>query len=80
MFFWCGFFLMTAVDTIAGWVHLSEQIGKMSLWWIELAIGPFAVASVPIIRWCLRRWPEDAGGDAQGQAPRDIQHFAAPTD
>jgi hypothetical protein len=52
----------------------------MSLWWIELAIGPFAVASVPIIRWCLRRWPEDAGGDAQGQAPRDIQHFAAPTD
>ncbi len=55
--FWYGFWLMTGVDAVAGFVHLSEMLGQVPLWWIELAIAPFAVASVPIIRWCLRNWP-----------------------
>lgn len=55
-FFW-GFMIMTGIDAIAGFAHLSGKIGQFSLWWIELAIGPFAVASVLILRWCLSHWP-----------------------
>lgn len=78
-FFWWGFFLLSAVDVIVGWVHLSERIGKMSLWWIELAIVPFAVASVPVIRWCLRHWPPDAGNAARDQKRPDTQSSGLPT-
>ena len=48
---------MTAIDSVAGYVHLSGQLGKISVWWIELAIAPAAVASIPIVIYCLRNWP-----------------------
>ncbi|MHC4592766.1 MAG: YhfC family glutamic-type intramembrane protease [Planctomycetota bacterium] len=60
-YFWFGFLIMTAIDAIAGYAHIAGLLGRISLWWVELAIAPFAVASVLIILWCLRNWPaEDA--------------------
>ncbi len=55
--FWWGFMIMTAIDSVAGFVHVSYMIGKASLWWIELAVAPFGIISVPIIRRCLGCWP-----------------------
>ncbi len=60
LFAW-GFLLMTMLDGVAGWVYLSGNLGRFSMWWIELAIAPAAVASVPIILWCRRRWPAEEG-------------------
>jgi len=54
-----GFVLFTLLDGIAGGVHVAGLMGKISVWWIELAILPFAVVSVPILIWCYRRWPEE---------------------
>ena len=59
LFIW-AFLLMTGLDAIAGYAHLSGGLGRISPWWIELAITPFAIASVPVILWCLRRWPAAA--------------------
>jgi len=56
-FFWYGFALLTALDGTAGFFHLAEKVGRISSWWIELLILPFAIVSVPIIIWCLRHWP-----------------------
>lgn len=55
-----GFLLFTLLDGVAGAAQVAGVIGKVSIWWIELAILPFAVASVPILVWCYRRWPNDA--------------------
>jgi hypothetical protein len=59
-FFWYGFAIMTGIDAIAGAAHLSGALGRFSVWWIEAAIAPFALASLPILAWCLRHWPEEA--------------------
>lgn len=59
---WQGFLLFAALDSVAGFAQLGELMGRMSLWWIELAFAPFAVASIILIRWCLRNWPS-AGSD-----------------
>lgn len=56
-----GFLLMSAVDAVAGFAILSGMVGQVNPWWIELAIAPFAVASIPIVVWCVRHWP---GGGA----------------
>ena len=56
VYFLWGFLLMTGVDAVAGWAHLSGQVGHISTWWIELAIAPFALASILLIPWCIRRW------------------------
>ncbi len=58
-----GFLLFTLLDGVAGGVHVAGLMGKISIWWIELAILPFAVVSLPILIWCHRRWPE-AGHEA----------------
>jgi uncharacterized membrane protein YhfC len=52
-----GFAIMTAIDAVAGYVHLAGLLGKVSLWWIELAIAPAAVLSIPLLIWCYRTWP-----------------------
>lgn len=49
---------MTAIDAIAGYVHLAGLLGSVSLWWIELAIAPAALLSIPILVWCTRNWPD----------------------
>jgi uncharacterized membrane protein YhfC len=54
-----GFLLFTLLDGVAGGVHVAGLMGKISVWWIELAIVPFAVVSVLVLIWCYRRWPEE---------------------
>jgi len=56
IYFWAGFLIMTAIDTIAGYFHLAGLLNRVSLWWVELSILPFAIISIPIIRWCVRNW------------------------
>jgi uncharacterized membrane protein YhfC len=57
-YFWYGFLILTAVDAVAGYFHAARQVGKISTWWILLAIVPFAIISIPTIRWCIRNWPK----------------------
>jgi uncharacterized membrane protein YhfC len=56
IYFWAGFLIMTAIDSIAGYAHLSGYVGTVSTWWIELALVPFAVASIYIIKWYYENW------------------------
>ncbi len=58
MILW-GFLIFTLLDGVAGAAHVSGTIGKISMWWIELAILPFALISIPILRWCYARWGRD---------------------
>jgi uncharacterized membrane protein YhfC len=55
-FFWAAFALMTAIDTVAGYVHLSGLVNTISMWWIELTLVPFAILSILIILWCMKAW------------------------
>ena len=71
-YFWWGFVLMTVLDGIAGLFLLSGQVTKIPVWWIELAIVPAAVVSVPIIRWCVTHWPAPAA-PPQAAAPEPAQ-------
>ncbi|MBI2434760.1 MAG: YhfC family intramembrane metalloprotease [Candidatus Hydrogenedentes bacterium] len=57
-YFALGFVLLSAVDTVAGWAHLTNSIGTISMWWIEFAILPFAFISWYATLWCIRHWPE----------------------
>jgi hypothetical protein len=57
--FW-GFLIFTLLDGIAGGVHVGGLVGKVSMWWIELALVPFALVSILILVWCYQR----RGGDA----------------
>lgn len=55
--FLVAFLLMSAIDAVAGYVHLSGVLGSASPWWIELALAPAAVVSVPFLIWSIRHWP-----------------------
>jgi uncharacterized membrane protein YhfC len=68
-YFWWGFLLMTGLDSVAGFAHLAGFIGTVNMWWVELAIAPFAIASIPIIGWCIRSWPEPEAGENQAPPP-----------
>jgi hypothetical protein len=57
--FW-GFLIFTLLDGIAGGAHVGGFIGKVSTWWIELAILPFGLVSIPILVRCYRRWGDGA--------------------
>lgn len=57
-----GFLLFTLLDGLAGEAQVAGLVGKISTWWIELAILPFGLPSIPILIWCYRRWPEDGDG------------------
>ncbi len=56
-YFLYGFMIMTAIDTVAGAVHLGKYMGHISMWWVELSIAPFALASLVVLRWCWTAWP-----------------------
>ena len=55
--FWYGFLLLSAIDSVATVFYLTGQINKMSPWTMEALLAPFALASIPIIIWCIRHWP-----------------------
>jgi hypothetical protein len=59
--FW-GFLIFTLLDGVAGGAYVAEVIGKVSTWWIELALAPFALVSIPVLVWCYRRWGEPSDG------------------
>ncbi len=56
MVFW-GFWIFALLDSIAGVAQLSGKLGTSSLWWVELAIAPFALISIPVLRFCAERFP-----------------------
>jgi uncharacterized membrane protein YhfC len=58
-FFWYAFFIMTALDAVAGYFHLAELLNRISMWWIELLIVPFGLISILVIQWCITHWPEN---------------------
>jgi hypothetical protein len=60
-----GFIFFTLLDGLAGGVHVAGLVGKISMWWIELALVPFAVVSVLVLAWSFRRWP---GSSLEGEA------------
>lgn len=53
----CGWLLFTLIDGVARAFHLTGRIGQFSLWWIELALLPFALISIPPLRWSWSQWP-----------------------
>lgn len=53
-----GFLLFAGLDGVAGLAYLGDLIGTVSMWWVELAVAPFAAVSIPILSWCFRMWPE----------------------
>ncbi len=55
---WTGFTILTLLDAIAGYFHLAGLINKISLWWIELLLVPFAILSMYIIKWCYKCWQD----------------------
>jgi len=63
--FWYGFLIMTGIDGMAGYFHMTGAVGRISTWWIELSLLPFAALSVPIIGWCLRHWPAERNSVAE---------------
>jgi hypothetical protein len=83
--FW-GFWIFALLDSVAGAAQLSESIGTISLWWIELALSPFALISIPILTWCVAHFPAKAtepeelatGLGEAGASPSDIAGRAKP--
>jgi len=68
-----GFLLFTFLDGVAGAAHIGGWVGSISIWWIELAVLPFGLVSVPILRWCHTRWDEPIQASApelQADAPQ----------
>jgi hypothetical protein len=56
-YFWYGFLMLTGCDGVATYFDLAGRLETMSIWWVELALSPVAIISVPVIGWCVRRWP-----------------------
>ncbi len=56
IYFWVGFLIMTAIDAIAGYAHLAGYVNTVSIWYIELALVPLAVASILMIKWYYEKW------------------------
>ena len=59
MLFWYGFLLLSAIDAVAMYLHLTGQVNTLSPWTIEAMMAPFGLVSIPITRWCIRHWPSE---------------------
>lgn len=57
MLFACGFLLLSGVDALTTYLAMTGRTATMSLWEIDALIAPFGLVSIPIIIWCVRRWP-----------------------
>jgi uncharacterized membrane protein YhfC len=57
MLFLYGFLLLSGIDAVAMYLHLSGKVSTISFWAAEAMLAPFALASIPITRWCIRHWP-----------------------
>lgn len=70
--FWAGFLLLSAVDTVAGYYHISGIIPTTNPWLLELGILPIALASLLLIPALLRHWPASATAPVR-QEERDAK-------
>lgn len=64
-----AFAIFTVIDSIAGGLYTSGMLGKVSLWWAELAFVPGAIVSLIIVWRLLRRGSrlgQDVGQDGVG--------------
>jgi hypothetical protein len=59
MLFCYGFLLLSGIDAVAMFLHLSGKVNTISFWAMEAMLAPFALASIPITRWCIRHWPPE---------------------
>jgi hypothetical protein len=65
-----GFLIFTLLDSAAGAAQLSGAMDHISLWWFELAFAPFALISLPLLRWMWRRYGDIVPlADAQAPEP-----------
>jgi hypothetical protein len=55
-----GILLFTATDGVAGAFRAASGRRPQPSWWIELAVLPGALISIPILVWCYRRWRDGA--------------------
>ena len=46
-FFWYGFLLLSAVDAIAGCLYVTDIIGAINMWWVELMLRPAGTGKHP---------------------------------
>ena len=58
--FWGGFAIFTAMDSIAGFHHLTNETNTTNPWLLELYFSPFAVLSVLLLRYLWQHWPSQA--------------------
>jgi hypothetical protein len=56
--FWGGFGIFSAMDSIAGFYQLTN--GTMNSWLLELSFLPFSVISVLLLRYLWQHWPSQA--------------------
>ena len=66
--FW-GFLIFTLLDGIASGFDVAGLIGKISMWWIELALAPVALVSILVLAWCYKRWGKPADENRAVQTP-----------
>jgi hypothetical protein len=67
-----GFVLFTLLDGIAGGVHVSGKLGTYSYWWIEVVFLPFALVSVPILRWCYAKYGNESCASGEGSGDNHV--------
>jgi hypothetical protein len=51
-----GFVLFSGLDAVAGYAYISGFVARGNMWWMELALVPFAILSLAAIPLCARRW------------------------
>jgi len=56
-----GFVLFMLIDAVAGGAHVAGLVGRVSTWWIEAAIVPFALLSLYAILRVTRSWNKTEG-------------------
>lgn len=49
-----GFVIFTLLDGVAATFDVAGKVGAISMWWIELTLLPFALVSIPILKWCYK--------------------------
>jgi uncharacterized membrane protein YhfC len=57
-----GIVIFTLLDSVTGVVHISGKLVSLNMWWVELALLPFGLVSLPILRWCSVRWGQGEEG------------------
>ena len=66
--FWGGFAILSTMDSIAGFYHLTNE--TMNSWLLELCFLPFTVISALLLRYLWQHWPSQANtppGSISGQ-------------